>query len=119
MIIEKIKHDCWVYKNIDGIEYRGKYIDRGYSYADFIIEKQSIVINTKYYIFRKNKHVEVPVWNQVFVSTKTAIRRDEFYDVKLTESFFNTFIAEPIIVHKDRLESDAEKRERIINEIIK
>jgi len=119
MIIEKIQHVCWVYKNIDGIEYRGKYIDCGWTYAEFIIEKQSIVINTIHYLFRRDKHIEVPVWTKVFSSKNTIINRKDFYDIKLTESIFNTFIAEPIIVHKDRLESEAEKRERIINEIIK
>jgi hypothetical protein len=117
MIIEKIKHDCWVYKKIDGIEYRGKYIDSGYSYAKFHIQKQSFIKKETWFGFGKNK--QIPVWGDMIKVEWRVIDLKEYYEVEDTEKIFNSFVNKPNIVHKERLESKAEKRERIINKIIK
>jgi hypothetical protein len=117
MIIEKIKHDCWVYKNINGIEHRGKYIKVGYSYAEFHIQKQSLVEEKTWFGFGKNK--QIPVWGDMIKVDWRAINLQEYYEVDDTEKIFNSFVSKPTIVHKDRLETEAEKRERIINKIIK
>lgn len=118
MIIEKIKHDCWVYKNIDGIEYRGKYITYGYSYANFYIEKQSFIEKETWFGLGNPK--QIPIWDSIgeFENNKIIDRKD-YYSVEETEKIFSSLVVEPIIVHKLRLESEVEKRERIINEIIK
>lgn len=120
MVIEKIKHDYWVYKNINGIEYRGKYITYGYSYAQFVIEKQTSITKKKYF-FSKIK--EFLSWKIIFQGRDKVIDLKEFYDVSSTEILFDKFV--PIIVnfttivHKNRLENEVQKRNRIINEIIK
>ena len=98
MIIEKIKHDCWVYKNIDGIEHRGKYITHGYSYAEFYIEKQSFVEKQTWLGFGKPK--QIPIWSSVGKIERKVIERSEYYSVEETEKIFNSFVVEPIIVQK-------------------
>lgn len=117
MIIEKIKHDCWVYKNIDGIEHRGKYIKFGYSYAEFYIEKQSFVEKLTWLGFGKNK--QIPIWSNVGKIEWKVIELKEYYSVEETEKIFNSFVVKPTIVHKERFETEHERRDRLLGEIIK
>ena len=119
MIVEKIKHDCWVYKNIEGVEYRGRYITHGFTYAQFVIEKQTSIKKKKYF-FSKLK--EIFSWEEISKSNIT-IPLKEYYEVSDTENTFNKlilkFINTSIIVHKNRFENEVQKRDRIIDEIIK
>ena len=43
----------------------------------------------------------------------------DYYSVEETEKIFNSFVVEPIIVHKERFETEHERRDRILGEITK
>lgn len=118
---EKIKHDSWVYKNVDGIEYRGKYISYGWTYAEFILEKQIYIQKRSFFGFGKLK--KIPKWeliiNSHLLPKWRVINKSLYYDLKETEKLFDDCISQSCFLHKNRFENKSQKRDRIINEILK
>jgi len=121
VIVEKIKHDCWVYKNVNDIQYRGSFINEGFTFAAFVLQKQN-TFKFKMFLFF-GKYIHIPIWKTIKQGYYNSISRQKFYEVSEIEKLFNKYIKQYeeeniIFTHKKYIEDQHQKRERIINKII-
>ena len=121
-IVEKIKHNCWVYKKVNNIQYRGSFIDEGITFSGFILQKQNI-FKLKIFLFF-GKKIHIPIWKTIKKTKYAGFSRQKFYEVFQIESLFNKHIKEYeeeniVFIHKKYIENQHQKRERIINKISK
>lgn len=107
-----VKHEHWFNINIDGVEYRARYITCGYTYATFQVEIEGYIEKRKYNIF--GPKIKIKTWNR-FIDDAwhecfprlSPINREIAYDTEMTAERLKTLVRRKISgawAHTDRIE---------------
>jgi hypothetical protein len=100
-----VKHNTWFNFELDGQEYRAKYIDVGFTYASFRIKRQVITKSKKYWLFGpniENKSWDYIVWNSGDANGES-VRRELYYDATETKRRIQNYILRIKKEHSKRI----------------
>jgi len=95
--MEYVKHDTWFYREVNGNEYRGKYITHGFSYATMVVQIRIDYKVKKYLFFGKD--IDSHYWKTIVSNSRNVnignpIERTNFYDVERTRHHMDLCIQE-------------------------